>query len=267
MNMVILLQLILAHILNDFVFQTQRMVESKNKGGAESPYFWLHIGLSGTITYILLMQWTNWVVPLFIIITHGIIDYWKIRQEKRIAEYNKNQKDDLNKKTGTIHFFLDQLFHLIIIVVVWLYLVKGFKEVIPFIVNLVTEKGYITVLTAIIFIVFPVGIAIGKITEPFRKELNANQFQLNKAMNSQTDSLKKAGTYIGIFERILVFIFVLAGQYAAIGFLIAAKSVLRISKDGEDDARKKTEYVLIGTLISFTTAIIIGLVVKHIISN
>jgi hypothetical protein len=60
---------------------------------------------------------------------------------------------------------------------------------------------------------------------------------------------------------------VLLGQYAAIGFLIAAKSVLRISKDGEKDARKKTEYVLIGTLISFTTAILIGLLANYIISK
>jgi len=169
----------------------------------------------------------------------------------------------LNKKTGTTLFFLDQLFHLIVILIAWLYLTKGFNEVIPFVESLLTDKRYITVITAVILIMWPVGIAIGKITEPFRKELKANKVQ----MPNYTDSLNKAGTYIGIFERLLVLIFVLMGQYAAIGFLIAAKSVLRISKDGEDDARKKTEYVLIGTLISFTIAIIIGLVTQYIISN
>jgi len=106
-----------------------------------------------------------------------------------------------------------------------------------------------------------------KITEPFRKELNGNHCESFNAMNPQTDSLNKAGTYIGIFERLLVMIFILIGQYAAIGFLIAAKSVLRISKESEADARKKTEYVLIGTLISFTTAIPIGLLTNFIISN
>lgn len=173
----------------------------------------------------------------------------------------------LSRKTGTSHFFLDQLFHFIVIIIVWLYLINGFNEIIPFFVMLTTEKEYITIITAIILIIWPVGIAIGKITEPFRKELGSNPQQIFDDSNLQTDSLMKAGTYIGIVERILVMIFVMMGQYAAIGFLIAAKSILRISRDGEADARKKTEYVLIGTLLSFTLAILIGLLAKVIIDN
>jgi len=267
MNTIILIQLLLAHVLTDFVFQSRKVVHDKNVKGLKSPYFWAHILLSGVLTYLLLMNWTCWAVPLFIIVTHGIIDFCKIRKEKKIVVFNDNQQNDLNKKTGTTLFFLDQLFHLIVILIAWLYLTNGFYKVIPFVESLLTDKRYITVITAVILIMWPVGIAIGKITEPFRKELKANQVQLIQSMNPRTDSLNKAGTYIGIFERLLVLIFVLMGQYAAIGFLIAAKSVLRISKDGEDDARKKTEYVLIGTLISFTTAIIIGLVTQYIISN
>jgi hypothetical protein len=267
MNPVILIQLLLAHMLTDFVFQNQKMVKSKNSDGLRSPYFWIHSVLSGAITYMILMQWTNWLIPMFITITHGAIDYWKVQQGKKLKKFNETRNNDLNKKSGTTQFFLDQLLHIIVIILAWLYLIRGFKEVVPFVVMLVTEKEYITIITAIVLIVWPVGIAIGKITEPFRKELNGNQHESFNAMNPQTDSLSKAGTYIGIFERILVLIFVLIGQYAAIGFLIAAKSVLRISKDGEADARKKTEYVLIGTLISFTIAILIGLLTNFIISN
>ena len=265
MNIVILFQLLLAHVLTDFVFQSRKVVDDKNAKGLKSRYFWAHILIAGALTYVLLMNWTCWTVPLFIIVTHGIIDFCKIRKEKKIVVFNDNQQNDLNKKTGNTLFFLDQLFHLIVILIAWLYLTKGFKEVIPFVESLLTDKRYITVITAVILIIWPVGIAIGKITEPFRKELYANLVQ--SAQYPNTDSLNKAGTYIGVFERLLVLIFVLMGQYAAIGFLIAAKSVLRISKDGEDNARKKTEYVLIGTLISFTIAIIIGLVTKYIISN
>ena len=53
----------------------------------------------------------------------------------------------------------------------------------------------------------------------------------------------------------------------AIGFLIAGKSILRVGRDNDQDVRKKTEYVLIGTLISFTVAIIIGLLTKYIINS
>jgi hypothetical protein len=255
MNITILIQLLLAHILTDFVFQTQKMVESKNKYGLKSTSFHIHILLSGVFTYLILMQWTNWQVPVFIILTHGITDLLKIRLERKRVLFNSQQKNDLNKRSGTVLFFLDQFLHLIVIVIVWLYLIDGYKEVLPLLKMLVAEKQYITIITAVIFIIWPAGLAIGKITEPFRRELSTD------------DSLCKAGKYIGILERLLALIFVLLGQYAAIGFLIAAKSVLRISKDGEKDARKKTEYVLIGTLISFTTAILIGLLANYIISK
>jgi len=76
--------------------------------------------------------------------------------------------------------------------------------------------------------------------------------------------IKDAGIWIGILERILVVTFVLFNQFQAIGFLIAAKSILRFSDRSEDNPRKQTEYVLIGTLISFTIALFIGLIIKSI---
>ena len=253
MNTVILIQLILAHILSDFVFQTKKIVESKNNQGLKSPLFWFHTSLSGILTYLILMQWGNWIIPLFIFISHSLIDFCKVILERRITDYNNNTQNT-TKKTRTSLFFIDQLFHIVVIVVAWLYMSKSFDLIVPFIESMVMSKKNLTILTALILIIWPVGLAIGKITEPFRNELSSN-----------SDSLNKAGSYIGTFERLLVFIFILMGQYAAIGFLIAAKSVLRISKDGDDNARKKTEYVLIGTLISFTTAIVIGLITKKII--
>jgi hypothetical protein len=44
-------------------------------------------------------------------------------------------------------------------------------------------------------------------------------------------------------------------QYEAVGFLIAAKSILRY----EGKKTSKTEYVLIGSLLSFGIGIIIGI--------
>ena len=46
-------------------------------------------------------------------------------------------------------------------------------------------------------------------------------------------------------------------QYEVIGFLIAAKSILRY----EGVKTSKTEYVLIGSLLSFGVAIIIGITI------
>lgn len=69
--------------------------------------------------------------------------------------------------------------------------------------------------------------------------------------------LKNAGKLIGILERILVLTFVIIGKLEIVGFLIAAKSILRY----KDTNTIKTEYVLIGTMLSFGIAIMIGLLI------
>ena len=73
------------------------------------------------------------------------------------------------------------------------------------------------------------------------------------------ESLKDAGKYIGILERLLVFIFIIVGHWEAVGFLITAKSVFRFGDLTSTKERKLTEYILIGTLISFGIAIIVSL--------
>jgi len=79
------------------------------------------------------------------------------------------------------------------------------------------------------------------------------------------ESLDHAGKYIGIIERLFVFGFILLHQWSAIGFLIAAKSVFRFSDLSRAKDRKLTEYILIGTLLSFGLAVIIGFVYQYIL--
>jgi hypothetical protein len=72
--------------------------------------------------------------------------------------------------------------------------------------------------------------------------------------------------WIGIFERVLIIIFITTGQFSSIGFLIAAKSVFRFN-DTREDGNKKAEFFLLGTLISFTLAIIVGLLINRLLSS
>jgi hypothetical protein len=77
------------------------------------------------------------------------------------------------------------------------------------------------------------------------------------------DSLSNAGNYIGILERLFVFYFVVSVNFEAIGFLLAAKSIFRFGDLKEAKDRKLTEYVLIGTLLSFGMALLTGILVKY----
>lgn len=65
-----------------------------------------------------------------------------------------------------------------------------------------------------------------------------------------------AGRLIGILERTITLILILAGQWAAMALLATAKSVARFD-DLKD--REFAEYYLVGTLTSLLVAILIGL--------
>lgn len=239
-NTTIILQLLLAHVLTDFVFQNIKMVEHKRKYKAKSWYLYVHSILAGFLTYIILQQWSSFIIPITIVVTHFLIDLWKLHQKQDNLKY----------------FLIDQFLHIIVIFIAWLYLIQGFSDVLPEMKTFFISTENLAVLTGYLIIVFPVGFVIGKATERWQKEI---------AKDEQQSSLKKAGRYIGIFERILVLTFVLTSNFSAIGFLIAAKSILRFSDS--KGGRKQTEYVLIGTLMSFTICILIGLLILHIINH
>ncbi len=73
------------------------------------------------------------------------------------------------------------------------------------------------------------------------------------------ESEYNTGRVIGLLERIFVFVFVLAGQYSAVGFILAAKGVARFQ---DFKSRTFAEYVLIGTLISTLLAMIMAFISK-----
>jgi len=234
----ILLQLLLAHILTDFVLQPTKLVKQKRENKASSWFLYFHSFLAGFLTYLFLQQWHLWYIPIVISVSHFFIDLWKLQ----------HKKDTLKR------FLLDQLWHILIIILVWLYLIEGFSELIPFVAEIFSSQQILAILMGYLLVIFPTGFLIGKATSRWHNELEPN---------GQSHSLEAAGRYIGIFERILVLTFILTQNFSAIGFLIAAKSILRFSDKTDASARKQTEYVLIGTLMSFAITILIGLLVRY----
>ncbi|HXB42451.1 MAG TPA: hypothetical protein VNV85_00265, partial [Puia sp.] len=107
--------------------------------------------------------------------------------------------------------------------------------------------------TAFVFLSFPSGIVIGKMTRQWSDAIQGG------------DGLANAGKWIGILERTIILILILQNQYSLIGLLITAKGLLRFSE--KDRAEEKTEYVLIGSLISVAFAIITGIIVNQLTSK
>lgn len=238
-SLIILLQLLLAHVITDFVIQPTRWVKHKRRNKSKSVYLFLHTIIAGLLTLLFLMRWDWWYIALFISFTHFFTDLWKLQFER----------DSLKI------FVSDQLLHLFAIVLAWLYITSNFQNIIPYLSDLIQSETIMAILIGYLIIIFPAGFLIGKATKRWQNEVEDD---LRK------NSLDSAGRYIGIFERILVLTFILSMNLSAIGFLIAAKSILRFSDKSETGARKQTEYVLIGTLMSFTVTILIGFLVRHI---
>ena len=74
--------------------------------------------------------------------------------------------------------------------------------------------------------------------------------------------LENGGSFIGILERALVMILVLMGEPTGVGFLITAKSILRFGDVKESNQRKMTEYIIIGTFLSFSWALLVSALTK-----
>ncbi len=72
----------------------------------------------------------------------------------------------------------------------------------------------------------------------------------------QQRGLRNGGRQIGLIERGLIFFFVMANQPLGVGFLITAKSILRFGTAARD--QKTAEYVIIGTLASFAWAFLVS---------
>jgi len=61
-----------------------------------------------------------------------------------------------------------------------------------------------------------------------------------------------------------VFFFIISGHWEGVGFLLAAKSIFRFGDLKGAGERTLTEYVLIGTLLSFGLAMLVGVVYLRI---
>ncbi|WAC09639.1 DUF3307 domain-containing protein [Dyadobacter pollutisoli] len=240
------LLLLLAHVLVDFYWQPTSWVIDKKKKSLRSKYLYFHVLLVIAISYILLGKWDNPMPVIVLGIAHGIIDIVKIKFDKK----------------GTLTWFIaDQAAHLITIIIATLIITNklniGFET---FKTWLYTPKT-LAILSGALLSLSPISFLVGILTKPWREELT-------KLAPDIDDNLANAGRWIGMSERLLIFVFVLVSQFSAIGFLIAAKSLLRYNDKtagGEIPPAyisKKSEYVLVGTLMSYTCAIAVALAVK-----
>ncbi len=233
------LKIFLAHLVGDFILQPGSWVRDKNRRKIRSPKLFLHTGIHAILLALVfefnIYYWKGFIL---IIISHFFIDL------------TKSWLSD--KRPGTEIFFLDQAAHITIIAIA-----TSFYQPFEFNISGLLSGSNLILATALVFVTFAAAVII--------KESIA---QWNPETGTEKDgSLSRAGRFIGILERLFVFVFVVSGQWQAIGFLLAAKSVFRFGDLKESKDRKLTEYILIGTLLSFGIAVLTAIVYLKLMRN
>lgn len=229
--------LIFAHLLTDFVLQTDGMVRNKHRPAVLA----LHTGIVALTAWLALgLAPVPWLI-LGLAVSHAVIDWIKLTWGK-----------------GFAGFALDQGAHLGVILIsaslvpgaygagLW-----GVPALAPWISRL---PEAMTLGAGGISAVWAGGYAVAALMSHLDPPAEA--------------SLPRGGRLIGRLERLMILILVLLGQPEGIGFLITAKSILRfgeVNREGAGDARRISEYIIIGTLASFAWALATATLTAHVL--
>ena len=231
MNSWLLLSLLTAHIVGDFYLQSDKYCMRKELLKIKSPFLYIHSVIVGLLSWAFVPFTDFCFFALIIAGTHLLIDTMKTYMCR-----------------GLWPFLIDQFAHILILCFISCQYIPASRLPIQSI-DFLNTLSIPLFAFAILCCLKPTNILI---------KLILDKYKIGDAESCQ--SIKNAGALIGNLERILTMVFVLIGQYEAVGFIVAAKSLLRF----KDTDTAKTEYVLAGTLLSFGIATLFGLIVKQL---
>jgi len=242
----LLVALIIGHLLADFYWQPMSWVNDRNTRHFKAKKLYYHVLVHGVTSALLITLWEytfGWqqlssvfLATSIIVISHYFID---------IAKSYSNK--------GVVPFLFDQIAHIIIIIAISIWLTDNL-QLTNSVMALLTNSKALWVIAGYLIILNPSAVFIRMMLERI-----TNHF-------SSDGSLPLAGQSIGMLERVLMLTFILLDQFAGLGFLIAAKSVFRFGDLSASKDKKLTEYVMLGTLLSVSVTLFVGLGINYLIS-
>lgn len=225
--------LYLVHLLADFSLQPLSWIQDRKEKKIRSVKLLYHVGLHVLLTALVIWDLQYWYLLVILAITHWACDVWKSYQKPILASY-----------------LIDQLFHALVIALISFLLLRQGDEL--YLLSTIPEaEKWLTIACATLLSLRPLGMVVMYFMQGFELDESDNY------------ALENAGKWIGYFERIIIIMSVLVEAYAIIGLLVAAKSLLRYNENNRN--RKHTEYVLVGSLLSWGLGIALGLGARLII--
>ncbi|PZN95600.1 MAG: hypothetical protein DCF29_24375 [Alphaproteobacteria bacterium] len=256
------LLLLTGHLLGDFVFQSDALIARKKtlRGLTE------HVAIVTGLTLLLLAPASPLAVaPLALMaVSHFAMDYAKTRW----------------LGDGLRSFSLDQAVHIGVLgalALAWPDLAE--QSLWGTTASNVQLQIYavLTVVCGVIVGVPAGGVVIKKLVEPLAPTsapaivtpttASAAAPVVGTQPTAPILGMRSAGRYIGWLERALTITFILIGHPEGVGFLLAAKSILRFRDVQDQTDRHQAEYIIIGTFLSFGWALFAALATKAALAH
>lgn len=269
----VLAWLVFAHLLADFVLQTEAIALGKFGDGRTA---WRALGAHVAVValvnlpVILVFGLAGLGFVIVTALTHLLIDRTKIVLTKRKDTPAGSMSDDnaegppLDRSwtpLPALLFVLDQLAHLGVLVVAWGLLLSGaaplsaWNDAVNGLLGTADRNAFHA---AVLGIVVIGDLAIVNVRSGALFVATLVRAPRNRGAEGSAGAASPAriGATIGVLERLIVSALVLANASSAIGFVIAAKTLARFK---QLDDREFAEYYLLGTLASTAVAILSSL--------
>lgn len=283
MSKLLIVILFISHILGDFYLQNSKLAEKKDKKILGVVIHGLLYSLPFVLSFAVIEFSFRFLIAVVVIcMLHFVIDSIKYTYYKLLRK--RQGKGGQLSKEGVI-FIIDQALHAVTIIVTSFLILNNSPDTWHW-VRIIISKLPISIdaisqwCLLILLIAKPVNIAHGKLFSSFKptkrdeieneikavsklhiaeiksaKEKFKNTNNLEDVSDLLTERDKKAGALIGFMERLIIIIFLSLQQYAAIGLVLTAKSIVRYDRISKD--QEFSEYYLIGTLYSFIAALLL----------
>lgn len=257
------LNLIVAHVLGDFYLQWSSSCKNKVLYSVKGMDLWLHSLVIGILSWIAIWDLRGWWLAACIMALHFLIDWSKsyIQVKWNIFKIENSEQmklvDGTNKRHDLWVFLIDQILHISFIVIftnIWLIANNDWQQFGWLQEFAISHPLRTNTFLAMMLALKPANIMILLILGACKVSITPNKDNDHGNFHS--------GELIGWLERGLMLLFVIMSQYEAIGFLIAAKSILRFNE--ASSGSEKSEYVLTGTLLSLTIALLLGILTLRI---
>ncbi len=246
--------LLLAHVVNDFLFQPEFLVKAKRFSSKHlffQTYTLVHVLLYLLLTVFLsliegVMSPRLFLAALIVTVLHYFIDYWK----------------NLQRNVSAFVFLFDQFLHIVSIILAciitglwhiphsWTSIILAFKERnLPL--SELMQVNYLLIL--FVTLIWGSGYFIKTV-------LSSKDGPRYAETLAEARKIVRRGSFVGYMERIMILLFILNAQYLAIALIPIFKALVRREQLKQEDY---AEYFLYDTMLSFTCGILLSSLFRY----